>query len=332
MGSVRKWMRATAVLVILALGSIAAADAQAPSRVRIRLGFASVAHMEHVPALLVGERLRARGIDLEPVFFAQEVLSIEATIRGDTDLGTGASIGTMGAIQKGAALKFFLTESRNPWTLTSKKELARCEDLNGKRMALHSEAGISTAMTRAWLKQNCPNATPTFLIVPGSERRAAALLANQIDITPLEIGDSIGVDHVRPGAFRRFADFGKEWPWLIGSMFYASPKTLSAKREVLKAYARELIQTDRLANQDPNVIVAVAPKYLYKSDDPALIPFLVKAHIDAGIWPTDGGFAPPLVGRTMQFFVDNDLLKKGLTAEGIGDYTIVREVLAEIGK
>jgi NitT/TauT family transport system substrate-binding protein len=317
-------------VMIVAVGAGAAAGGT--PKVKLRLGFASVAHMEHVPALLAGERLRAKGIELEPVFFAQEVLSVEAAIRGDTDMGTGASPGTLNAIQRGAPLKFFLTESRNPWTLAAKKEVARCEDLAGKRLALHSQGGISSALTQNWLKQRCPGATPAVLIIPGSERRAAALLANQIDLTPLELPDAIHVDRAQPGQFHLLADFSKELPWLLGSIFYATPRTLSTRRDVLKAYTRELIQINRVAARDPDLIATVAPKYLYKVQDQSLLPFLAKAHVEANVWPTDGGFTPQTVGRTMQFLVEAGAIKPGLKAETVGDYSLIAEVLAELGK
>ncbi len=327
----RPWLQRVALLVMAVAAGAGGAAAQA-SPIKLRLGFASVAHMEHVPALLAGERLHAKGIELVPVFFAQEVLSVESVLRGDTDMGTGASPGTLNAMQRGAALKFFLTESRNPWTLAARKEVARCEDLSGKRLALHSQGGISSALVQHWLKQHCPGAAPAVLIIPGSERRAAALLANQIDLTPLELPDAIQVDRARPGQFHLLADFSKELPWLLGSIFYTTPRTLSTRREVLKAYARELIQVNRLAARDPDLIAAVAPKYMYKVQDQSILPFLARAHVEANVWPTDGGFSPQTVARTMQFLVEADAIKPGLRAENVGDYSIVGEVLAELGK
>ncbi len=320
-----------AVLVLVLVLCIAAVDAQTP-RVKLRLGFASVAHLEHVPALLVAERLRAQGITLEPVFFAQEVLSLQAVIRGDVDMGTGASAGTLAAIQQGARLKFFATESRNPWTLFAKKEVAKCEDINGKRLALHSQGGISTALTKGWLKQNCPAANPNILIIPGSERRAAALVAGQIDLTPLELSDAKEIEKSHPGQYRFLADFSKEVPWLSGSIFYSSPQTIAAKREVLKTYVRELIKINRIAARSPQTIAAAAPKYLYKQLDQEFLLEVTKGYVEAGIWPTDGGFSAQNLARTIQFFVEIGSIKPGLKPEDVGDFSLIREVLEELGK
>ena len=99
----------------------------------------------------------------------------------------------------------------------------------------------------------------------------------------------------------------------------------------METYARELIQINRLAARDPDVIATVAPKYMYKVQDQAMLPFLAKAHVEANVWPTDGGFTPQTVGRTIQFLVEAGSLKPGLKAEDVGDYSLVREVLAELG-
>jgi len=112
----------------------------------------------------------------------------------------------------------------------------------------------------------------------------------------------------------------------------AVPTVVTKELAGLKAYARELIQINRLAARDPDVIATVAPKYMYKIQDASILPFLARAHVEANVWPTDGGFTPQAVGRTMQFLVDVGAIKPGLKPEDVGDYSIVREVLAELGK
>jgi len=325
----RRWT-AAALVVAVTLVMAASATAQAP-RVKLKIAFPSVADLEDVPALLTAERLRPLGIDLEPTFFAQEVLAIQSVLRGDIDIGTGASRGTLAAIQEGANVKFFATQGRNPWTLYARREINTCADIAGKRFAIHSEAGISTAFVRGWLKEKCPTLQINFLIIPGSENRAAALMAGQIDITPLELPDAIQVDALRPGQFHRVADFAKDLPWLLGSIYYSTPKTLASKREVIKTFTRELLKVHRLAAKDPNVIAQVAPKYI-RLFDVALLPRITEAFGANGYWPTDGGLTPEVLQRTIQFFVDIQSIKPGLRAEAISDFSILREVLAEIGR
>jgi NitT/TauT family transport system substrate-binding protein len=317
------------VVAILALALLGTTALAQQPRIKIKVGFPSVADVFDVPTMLAGERLRAQGYELEALFFAQEVLVLQAVQRGDVEVGTGASRATLAAIQAGADLKLIGTQHRNGWTMYSKREITRCEDLNGKRLALHSQAGISTAIVRGWLKEKCPQATPSILYIPGSENRAAALLANQIDATPLELSDAIQVDALRPGAFVRMADFSKDLPWLIDSMFYAAPKTIGARRDLLKALMRELIQIHRLAQRDPSTIAAVVPKYV-KLQDVSLMPQIARAYSEANLWPTDGGFTPPAVDRTIKFFVDIESIKPGLKAETVGDYTIMSEVMRDM--
>lgn len=321
---VRSVLVATLALVLVSPMALA----QTP-RVKIRVAFPSVADLGDVPLLLAAERLRVLGYDLEPIFFAQETLVLQAVARGDVEMGAGASRATLAAIQAGADLRLIGTQHRNLWTMYSRKEITRCEDLTGKRLALHSQAGISTAIVRGWLKEKCPTANPNILYIPGSENRAAALIANQIDATPLELSDAIQVDVLRPGQYVRMADFSKDLPWLLDSLFYASPKTIAARRDLLKALFRELLIIHRLAAREPQTIAAVAPKYV-KLQDLSLMSQIARAYAEAQLWPTDGGFTPTAVQRTYQFFVDIESLKPGLKAETVGDYTIVTEVVRDL--
>lgn len=322
-------MMRVALVAILALTLLSSTALAQQPRVKIRVAFPSVADLGDVPLLLAAERLRVHGYDLEPIFFAQETLVLQAVTRGDVEMGAGASRATLAAIQAGADLRVIGTQHRNLWTMYSKKEITRCEDLTGKRLALHSQAGISTAIVRGWLKEKCPTANPTILYIPGSENRAAALIANQIDATPLELSDAIQVDVLRPGQYVRMADFSKDLPWLLDSLFYAAPKTITARRDLLKTLFRELLTIHRLAAREPQTIAAVAPKYV-KLQDLSLMSQIARAYAEAQLWPVDGGFTPTAVQRTYQFFVDIESLKPGLKAEAVGDYTIVTEVVRDL--
>ena len=69
-----------------------------------------------------------------------------------------------------------------------------------------------------------------------------------------------------------------------------------------------------------------------KAQDPALIPDITRTFVERNIWPLDGGFTPEIIDRTIQFYVSAGTLKPGLRGDQIGDYSLVRAVLKEIGK
>ena len=93
-------------VAILAL-TILAGHARA-SLTRLRLAFASTGQLAEVPILVAGERLRARGIALEPIYLTAPSLVVTAVVRGDVDIGQGALSSTGAAIQQGARIKHFL--------------------------------------------------------------------------------------------------------------------------------------------------------------------------------------------------------------------------------
>lgn len=302
---------------------VAAANAQGP--VKLRVAFPTAAAYEDIPALLSAERLRTQGIELQPIFTARAAVALDAVIRGDADVGKGTPQALI-AIQRGAPLRFFVTQGRNPWTLYGKKEISRCEDLTGRRLALHDYVTISTALVRAWLKEKCPSANPSLLVISGSSNRATALIAGQIDLTPLELQDVIQLDHLRPGQFHTLVNFGKEAPWLAGPMLFATTKTLAGKHDAVTTFVRELIKLHRLIAADPGIVATVAPKYV-KFQDPSLLAEVSRQYVEIGFWPVDGGFTQDTVRRTIRFYVDAGSMDAGLTADQAGDYTIVRDAL-----
>ena len=68
------------------------------------------------------------------------------------------------------------------------------KDLDGKKLALHSEGAVSTAMVKNWVNTKCPGTKPNYVIIAGSDNRLAAMLANQIEASPVELGDAVTLD------------------------------------------------------------------------------------------------------------------------------------------
>lgn len=191
-----------------------------------------------------------------------------------------------GAMQQGAGVKFFLTYARNGWTLCGRKAFSGCPEIAGRSIAVHSSTGLSAALVRAWLMERCPGTAIQILIIPGSENRAAALMAGRIDLAALELADAIEVDRLRPNEFHRVADFGRELPWLLSFLYIAPADHLVRRREVLKAFTREVLAAYQIAARDPDLIDVAAAKYL-RTYEPSTAVVLARAYAGAGLWPVD---------------------------------------------
>ena len=114
--------------------------------------------------------------------------------------------------EKGAKIKILMDRISSEWTVYATANIKTCADLDGKKLAIHSEGAVSSAMLRDYLKTNCPAAKPNFLIVPGSDNRLAALLAGQIEASPLELSDAIQLEAKGGAKFVQVTNFAKTLP------------------------------------------------------------------------------------------------------------------------
>ncbi len=301
--------------------------AKAP--VTIRVAYPSQADFEDIPSLLAAERLTGRGYKIETTFFAQPELAIEAISRGAADIGNGSARTYLRAIQKGAPIRVIGEQAGNSWSVLAVRSIRACADLDGKRLAIHSEGAVSTAMLRAYLQKQCPQARPNLVIIPGSENRAAALLAGQIDATPAELADVVQVLAKRPSDFHVMANFARDVPELKATLFYASTRMIAEAVDAVQDYVETIVQVHRDIARNPKLLEDAAPKYL--SIERELLPAVVKAHMDANAFDPNGGLSAAAMEFSIRFFTDTGDLDPGLTVSQVADLGFLEKALARLG-
>lgn len=323
----RKW---AIVLVVIAsllatLGPLGAAGR------RVVIGYSSEADFHSIPSLMAIDVLRQRGYDVGTVFFATPELNVAAEIRGDVQLSTGSSSAAFAAITKGAALKLISAQNGQEWALVATSDLKACADLNGKRLGLHSDAGVSTAMVKAWMAATCPQAKPQILIVPGSSTRSAAMAAGRLDATPLELDDALNLVEKFPSRFHWLADFSTDLPDLLNAVFYTRTDNLRANRPFYVAFETALLQTHRAINRNPQLLVEATPKYLptMKGED---VKGIVEAYIKSHNFDNNGGLSLAAIQYSIDFYSKAGQFKPGLKAADTVDFSVLNEVLQALGK
>ncbi len=302
-------------------------EAKAPATLRV--AYPSQADFEDVPSLIAAERLSARGYKVETTFFAQPELAIEAITRGSADIGNGSARTYLKAIQKGAPIKVIAEQAGNSWSILAVRSIRACADLDGKRLAIHSEGAVSTAMLRAYLQKQCPQAKPNMVIIPGSENRAAALLAGQIDATPAELADVVQVLAKRPDDFHVMANFAKDVPELKATLLYASTRIIAEAPTAVQDYVETVVQVHRDINRNPKLLEEAAPKYL--SIPKELLPDVVKAHMAANAFDPNGGLSSAAMEFSIKFFTETGDLDPGLTVSQATDLSFLEKSLAKLG-
>ncbi len=297
--------RKNKILLVVTLALIIALAAACGTKeeegvVRIKVAYPSTADLSDLPSLLVYDRLIEKGYAVLPVFFSDDALSIEAVSSGEAEIGTGGARAVIAAMSKGASLKFIVEQAANEWSLYTTNDIQSCADMDGKRLAIHSESGSSAMMTRAYIKENCDGISPNWMIVPGSENRAAALMAGEIDATPTELSDAISIGQQRPGEFTLMANFGRDLPGLKTSLFYANETFLKEHPQAVKDFIETLLEVHREILANPNIILEQAPKYFDVNEE--LLPGIAQAYADLKLFDGNGGLTLDALTYSLDFY------------------------------
>jgi len=323
----RKWVF---VLLLAGVLLVPPGSLQAAGR-KVVIGYSSAADFHSVPSLMAIDVLRQRGFEIDTVFFATPELNVAAEVRGDVQLSTGSISAAFAAMTKGAPLKLITAQNGQEWAVIATMDIKKCADLDGKRLGIHSEAGVSTGMVRAWLAANCPQARPQILVVPGSENRAAAIIAGRLDATPLELDDAISVVQKNPARFHRLADFAKDLPDLLNAVFYTRTDNLRTNRPFYTAFITALLQTHRAINANQRLLVDATPKYLPRMKDEDL-KLIVGAYIGSHNFDNNGGLSLAAIQYSIDFYSKAGQFTPGLRAADTVDFSVLNGVLETLGR
>jgi NitT/TauT family transport system substrate-binding protein len=298
----------------------------------LRVAFPSVIDIADVAALLAFERMVEEGVIALPTFYAQSELAAAAVAAGEADIGVGAATVWLTAIGQGAEVQSIMEQAANAWAIMAVKPLETCEDLDGTRMAIHSEGAVSTAMLYAYIDLNCPGTEPQYLVIPGSENRAAALMAGEIDATPAELIDALRINGLRPDEFNRIADFSRDLPGLATTGVWVRSEILEENPEAVKSLIHNLLEVHRQIQDDPEWFVGQVARLLtMNEEDAALLPSIVEAMLAIDHYPVNGGLTVEKGEYTIRFFTDSGRLEPGLVASDVYNLALLGEVLDEIG-
>jgi NitT/TauT family transport system substrate-binding protein len=272
-----------------------------------RIAYASELQFVHIPTRMTADRLNTQGWTIENVHFAQSELATEAVVKREAVMGAGASVSALRATQAGSPTPIFVEYYRNALVLAAKKEITKCEDLIGARLAIHSEGAVATAQLRSWLGRACkPN--PNWLIIPGSPNRATALLAGQIDATPMFLSDWVRIKLEAADRFHFIVNFADALPEVKANVHFADPRWLEQSRPVAVAFTAELLKTHRMLAANPKLLED-AVRRLLPELEANVVPEMVKENMEQEVFAVNGGLTTADVEGTAKFFEGTGELK-----------------------
>ena len=294
------------VTLLLVLGFLCGDEAQAQKKVRF--AYPSSADMGDIPSLLAWEQLKKQGIEVIPTFFPKTDLAVQAVVAGEADLGTAAGIAVVKAVESGMNLSIVGEQVRNEWQLVTPVSFKDPKLLDGKRVGYHGPITVTEALVK-WMA-NHYKITPNWMIIPGSDVRAEALMRGQLDATPAEIGDVLNILQAKPGQFHVLISYAKIFPQLIGSMYFARADYVQKNSALIESVLEAILNAHRAIEERPSLVKENALRLLPETK-PELIDATAATYRELRIWDVNGGASKDRGEASIKFFEESGLLKKG---------------------
>lgn len=301
-----------------------------PEPVAFTVGFTSIG-ISSTPLLAAIDVLQEQGYEIDTPELAESELVAEGVAQNQFQFGSGANNGTLLAIEQGAPIKWIVDRTQNEWQVYALEGIETCEELVNSRVAIHSPGSVSGAMLRDWVNNNCPDETYEPLIIEGSQNRLAALLADQIDASPVEFGDALILDE--EGGFARVVNFAQDLPGLHPTSVYGNTDWMSDNPEATQALVTALLEQFRRINSEDGYLMELYERYLPEEAAGENAQAIVDAYIEAGIFPDDGGLTDEAVEYTIGFFGPDGTgdVETVLDPDDVADLSYLEAALDELG-
>src|ERR671918_405463 len=293
------------LFLTLALALIGGGEAWAQKKVRF--AYPSSADMGDVPSLLAWEQLKAQGIEVTPKFFPKTDLAVQAVVAGEAEIGSAAGIAVVKAVESGMNLRIIGEQVRNEWQLVTPVSFKDAKQLDGKRVGYHAPITVTEALVK-WMA-NHYKISPNWMIIPGSDVRAEALMRGQLDATPAEIGDVLNILKAKPGQFHVLISYAKIFPQLIGSMYFARADYVQKNSATVESVLEAILRAHRSAAERPASVKENALRLLPETK-PELVEAIAGTYKELRIWDVNGGAGKERGDASIKFFEEAGLLKK----------------------
>ena len=320
--------RLSALVAMAVLALLWGGDVQAQKKVRF--AYPSSADMGDIPSLLAWEQLKKQGIEVIPTFFPKTDLAVQAVVAGEADMGTAAGIAVVKAVESGMNVRIIGEQVRNEWQLVTPVSFKDPKQLDGKRVGYHAPITVTEALVK-WMA-NHYKITPNWMIIPGSEVRAEALMRGQLDATPAEIADVLHILQAKPGQFHVLISYAKVFPQLIGSMYFAREDYVKKNTALVETVLEAIVKVHRAAEERPSLIKENALRLLPETK-PELVDAIAATYKELRIWDINGGAGKERGDASIKFFEESGLLKKGAVSYAQAfDTAPLDQVLKKIGR
>ena len=309
-----------------------AEPSELPGTKEFSVAFTSLG-MSSAPFLAALDSLRDQGYTIETPEIAESELVTQGVASGEFAFGSGANNSTLTAVEAGANIKLLVNRVNNEWTLYAKNDIADCAGLAGKRLAIHSEGAVSTAMVKNYVETVCPGTEPQYVIIAGSPNRLAALLADEIDASPLELTDAVTVDAEASDRYKMLASLSQDLPDLQTTSIYVNGDFAEENPGTVLAVVKAVLEQFRQIDGDAAYLEQVAREFVGDALDDEAIGPATERYVELDMFPVDGGITEENLKYTAEFFgpEGTGATSRVLEVDEFADLSFLQMALDELG-
>ncbi len=289
--------------------------------------------LSSAPMLSALDKMRGAGYTVDIQVIESSELVVQGIFGGQFQFGSGANNAVLQAIEKGGGkMHSLMARVANEWTLYVRKATIKtCADLGGKKVAIHSEGSISTAMLKNYVQTVCPGTTPNYQIIAGSPNRVAALLADVIDATPAELSDTLKIDSEASDRFGLLTSFAKDLPNLQTTGVHVNVAWAKDNPGTVYAVVKAILTEYRRLAGNAAELEAVAKKYVAEQIDLKSLPAAAKKYAELNMFPVNGGNTRQNLQYSADFFKTAGVVTTSIALETWSDLSHLEAVLKELG-
>lgn len=282
------------------------------------------------PLLAAIDDLRSQGYTIETPEVADPNLMIAGTAEGQFHFSSGDTAALLRAIDQGAKLKIIGERVGDEWTLGTVADITRCEEMEGRTVAYHAVGSFNEVIVRAYIRENCPGTMPQEVIIEGSENRAAAMLAGQLDSSPLELSDAVNILDKGGDDYRILTSFNETLPNLRSATLAGNVDFIEQNPNTTRALLKAMLEVNRRISDEPGYLKEIALEYVPSLDE-TILDEVVEQYVEFNLFDPNGGVTEENINYTIQFFAQAGSIPLGLSVEEAADLSYLNGVLDEIG-
>jgi ABC-type nitrate/sulfonate/bicarbonate transport system substrate-binding protein len=327
----------TALAFLFSGALLAPAVAQQPVPFRIASQTPPIFEYVYINYAIEAGFLKKEGLDAKFVGFTSGLTTTQALAGGSVDAACDGFTGTVSAIAKGSPAKVvYAVNSDNTYVVVSRDKITKPEDLRGKKWAITQMGAISQTYAALWLSKNgIPDGNVDWIPIGGTSARARAVVANQVDVTLLTVGEWFRIREQK--GVHLLATLSDTLPPLPLNLCAVSAKLVNEQPDVVQKFVTGILNAVREARtpEGRKQYIKIAREmdpsgYTEKQYDELYDYYFGEKGNPLAVDP-NGGLYPEVYVSNMKSMVAEKKLDAALPLEKLWDPRFVNQYLGEHG-